>query len=99
MLSNIAYLKDERPVASFDNKSVWGKELGPGAIFFVEAAPVASFTSLDQAMKSEVHVRLQGKRLFWLQGVGPGHPSRKGRLQRAAFRIRERFEKMGFPLE
>jgi hypothetical protein len=98
VLSNIAYLKDGRPVASFDNKSVWGRELGPGCIDIVEAAPVASFTSLDQAMKSEVHVRLQGKRLFWLQGEGPGQ-QHKGRLQRAAFWLRDRLERMAFPLE
>ncbi|MBT9331480.1 hypothetical protein [Paracidobacterium acidisoli] len=97
-LSNVAYLKDGRPVAPFDNRSVWGRELGPGCIDIVEAAPVASFTSLDQAMKSEVHVRLQGKRLFWLQGVGPGQ-QRKGRLQRAAFWLRDKLERMAFPLE
>lgn len=97
-LSNVAYLKKRRPVASFDNKSVWGRELGPGCIDIVEAAPVASFTSLDQAMKSEVHVRLQGKRLFWLQGVGPGQ-QRKGWLQRTAFWLRDKLERMAFPLE
>ena len=98
MLSHVAYLKDGRPVASVDNQSLWGRALGPGCIDLVEAAPVASFVSLDQAMKSEVHVRLQGKRLFWLQGVGPGQ-QRKGRLQRAAFWLRERLERMAFPLE
>jgi hypothetical protein len=98
-LSNVAYLKDGRPVASFDNKSVWGRELGPGWIDNVEAAPVTSFTSMDQAMKAEVHVRLQGKRLFWLQGVGPGQPQRKGRLQRAAFWLRDKLERVAFPLE
>jgi hypothetical protein len=97
-LSNIAYLQNGRPVASFDNKSVWGRELGPGGIDFVEAAPVPSFTSLDQAMRSEVHVRLQGKRLFWLQGVGPGQ-QRKGRMQRAAFWLRDKLERIAFPLE
>jgi hypothetical protein len=97
-LSNIAYLRDKRPVASFDNKSVWGVELKPGSIEFREAAPVASFTSLDECMKTEVHVRLQGKRLFWLQGVGPG-PIHLGRLQRMAFWLRDKFEKAAFPLE
>ncbi len=98
VLSNIAYLSDKRPVAPFDNKSVWGVELKPGSIEFREAASVASFTSLDQCMKTEVHVRLQGKRLFWLQGVGPGQ-IRQGRLQRMAFWLRDKFEKAAFPLE
>lgn len=97
-LSNVAYLKKKRPVAAFDNKSVWGRELAPGCIDIVEAAPVATFTSLDQAMQSEVHVRLQGKRLFWLQGVGP-EQQRKGWLQRAAFWLRDKLERMAFPLE
>ena len=98
VLSNIAYLRHKRPVAPFDNKSVWGVELKPGSIEFTEAAPVPSFTSLDQCMKAEVHVRLQGKRLFWLQGVGPGQ-IRLGRLQRMAFWLRDKFEKAAFPLE
>jgi hypothetical protein len=98
VLSNVAYLKDGRPIAPFDNKSVWGRELKPGSIAFVEAAPVVSFTSLQECMNAEVHVRLQGKRLFWLQGTGPGQ-LRKGRLQRAAFRLRDKLERMAFPLE
>jgi len=98
VLSNIAYLKDKRPVAPFDNKSVWGRELKPGSIEIREAASVSTFTSLDQCMKTEVHVRLQGKRLFWLQGVGPGQ-IRLGRFQRAAFWLRDKLEKAAFPLE
>jgi hypothetical protein len=98
VLSNVAYLRDKHPVAPFDNKSVWGVELRPGSIEFREAAPVASFTSLDQCMKTEVHVRLQGKRLFWLQGVGPAQ-IRLGRLQRITFWLRDKFEKAAFPLE
>src|ERR1035437_7693689 len=34
MLANIAYLRDKHPVASFD-RSLWGKELKPGAIEFM----------------------------------------------------------------
>ncbi len=98
VLSIIAYLRDKCPVAPFDNKSVWGVELKPGSIEFREAAPVESFTSLDQCMQTEVHVRLQGKRLFWLQAVGPGQ-IRVGRPQRMAFWLRDRFEKAAFPLE
>jgi hypothetical protein len=97
VLSNIAYLRDKKPVAPFDDQSVWGTELKPGRIAFLEAAPVAAFTSLDECVKTKVHVRLQGKRLFWLQGQGPGQP-RKG-LQRAAFWLRDKLERMAFPME
>lgn len=97
-LSNIAYLRKGKPVAPFDNKSVWGTELKPGSIVFVEGAPVAAFTSLEECMKTQVHVRLQGKRLFWLQGRGPGQEL-KGWVHRAAFRLRDSLERMAFPLE
>jgi hypothetical protein len=98
VLSNIAYLKDNRPIAPFDNKSVWGLELKPGSILYCEANPIASYTSLEQAMNTEVHIRLQGKRLFWLQGMGPGQ-IRRGLFQRMAFWLRDRLERAVFPLE
>ena len=82
-LANVAYLKDKRPVAPFD-KSVCGRELKPGSIEFVEAAPVAGLVSLAQGMEMEVHVRLQNGRTFWLKGTGAGQ-LRTGRIQRAAF--------------
>jgi hypothetical protein len=91
VLANVAYLKDKLPVASFDNKSVWGKELRPGSIEFLEAAPVASLTSRAQCGEIEVHVRLQNGRRFWLKGTGPGQ-LRTGRIQRAAFWLRSKFE-------
>lgn len=97
-LSNIAYLRNKRPVASFDNQSLWGAELGPGKILFLEAAPVSQFNSLADAQAAEVHVRLQGKRLFWLKGIGPG-AARLPIFQRFAFRLRDRLERMAFPLE
>ena len=98
VLGNIAYVKDKRPVAPYDNKSLWGKELKPGSIESLEVAPVATFTSLDQCMKTEVHLRLQGRRKFWLKGAGSGQP-RTGRLQRTAFWLRGKFERLAFPLE
>jgi hypothetical protein len=76
VLSNIAYLRNGKPVASFDNTSVWGTELKPGSIVYPKAVPVAAFTSLEDCLKTEVHVRLQGKRMFWLRGQGPGQPYR-----------------------
>ena len=98
VLSNIAYLRNGKPVSHFDNKSVWGTELQPGSIVSLEGAPVATFTSLEECIKTEVHIRLQGKRLFWLQGSGPGQKL-KGWLHRAAFRLRDRLERMAFPME
>lgn len=97
-LSNIAYLREGKPVAPFDNKSVWGTELKPGSIILVEGAPISTFTLLEECLKTEVHVRLQGKRLFWLQGQGPGQKL-KGWVHRAAFRLRDKLERMAFPLE
>jgi len=98
LLANVAYLKDKRPAAPFDNRSVWGRELKPGSIEFVEAAPVASLTSLAQGMEMEVHVRLQNGRLFWLKGTGPGQ-LRAGRIQRTAFWLRSEFIAAAVPLE
>jgi hypothetical protein len=97
ILANVAYLRDGRPVASFD-RTLWGRELKPGAIEFLEATPVPNFTSLDDCCRTEVHVRMQGKRLFWLKGIGPGQ-EKLGRCQRAAFWVRDKLERMAFPLE
>lgn len=97
-LSNVAYLNGKRPVAPFDNKSLWGIELKPGGIVFCEASAVPNLTSLEQCKRTEVHVRLQGKRLFWLKGIGPGQ-GRIGRVQRMAFWLRDKFERAAFPLE
>jgi len=98
VLSNIAYLQNGRPISPFDNSSLWGRELRPGSIDLVQASPLRDFTSLADCLNVEVHVRLQGRRTFWLQGTGPGQP-RRGKMQRLAFRLRERFERMAFPLE
>ena len=99
ILANIAYLKENQPV-TFDNKSVWGRELKPGSITLLdgEIAPVARLTSLAQCEEVEVHVRLQNGRSFWLKGTGPGQ-LRNGRIQRAAFWVRSRFEAAAVPLE
>jgi hypothetical protein len=97
-LANIAYVNDNGPAASFDNKSVWGTELKPCTITLLEAAPVSGFTSLEQCLKVGVHVRLQNGRLFWLKGVGPGQ-LRMGKMQRFAFWLRSGLEKAAVPLE
>ncbi len=97
-LANIAYFKDSKPVAPFDNKSVWGTELKPGTIMPLEAAPVPGIASLDECLDIEVHLRLQNGRTFWLKGKGPGQ-LRAGMVQRFAFWLRDRFEKAAVPLE
>lgn len=95
ILANIAYLRDKHSVAPFDNKSVWGKELRPGSIQAVEAAPVVGFVSLAQCMETEVHIRLQNGRT--LKGQGPGQL--RCRIPRAMFWLRRTFEKTAIPLE
>lgn len=98
VLANIAYLKDGSPAAPSDNKSVWGRDLKPGTIHSLGAAPVAGLTSLEDCTRVEVHVRLQNGRMFWLKGQGPGQ-LQIGRLQRAAFWLRGKFERAAVPLE
>lgn len=97
-LANVAYLRGGRPVAPFDNKSIWGAELKPGTIMPLEAAPVPGIASLEECLGIEVHVRLQNGRLFWLKGRGPG-PLRVDAVQRLAFWLRNKFEKAAVPLE
>jgi hypothetical protein len=97
-LANIAYLKDKRPAASFDNKSIWAKELKPGTIEFVEGGPIISIHSLNEALGFNVHVRLQNGRNFWLKGQGPGQ-LRMGIIQRFSFWLRKIFDLGAIPLE
>jgi hypothetical protein len=97
-LANIAYLVDHKPVAKFDNKAIWGTELKPGTITYVEGAPVVAFASLDACLKSGVHVCLQNGREFWLKGQGPGQ-LRTGRIQRLAFWLRKKIESAAVPME
>ncbi len=97
-LANIAYIKGKLPVAAFDKKSIWGAELKPGTITYLNGAPVQSFTSLKECLDAEVHVRLQNGRQFWLQGAGPGQHKR-GRLQRAAFWLRGKLGAGSVPVE
>lgn len=96
-LANVVY-RDNRPAPHIDNKSIWGKELKPGSIEFVEAAPVADIATLAQGLEMQVQVRLQNGRAFWLKGVGPGQ-LRMGRWQRIAFWLRKKSEASAFPLE
>jgi len=97
-LATIAYLKDKRPAASFDNKALWGSELKPGTITFVEAAPAKWAGALSGIEGLNVHIWLQNGRMFWLRGTGPG-ALRLGRLQRAAFWLRKKIERGAVPTE
>lgn len=96
-LGNVVY-RDHRPAPHFDNESIWGKELKPGSIEFVEAAPVAGVVTLAQGLETQVHVQLQNGRTFWLKGTGPGQ-LRVGRFQRIAFWLRKKLGTSAFPME
>jgi len=97
-LANIAYLKDKQPAAAFDNKAVWGRELKPGTIDFVDGAPITSIHSLSDALALDVQVRLQNGRTFWLKGQGPGK-MHMGIIQRLAFWLRKISDFGSIPLE
>jgi hypothetical protein len=99
LLANIAYTRNNgKDVVAFDNKSIWGKELKPGSITYLEVSPVPSITSVPQCTGVEITVRLQTGRMFWLKGQGPGQ-LRIGRIQKMAFWLRQKFEKAAIPLE
>jgi hypothetical protein len=97
-LANIAYTRDEKPVW-FDNKSLWGVVLEPESINVnLAVGPVKGIRSPDEALGLEVTIRTQAGRSFWLKGTGPGQMG-KGRVQRFAFRLREKLGASLIPLE
>ena|SRR5713226_1694446 len=101
LLANIAYTRNNgKEVVWFDNESLWDKELSPGAIKGrkYSVAPVRGITTIEQALGLEVSVRLQNGRQFWLKGQGPGQ-LKVGRIQKAAFWLRDKFEKAAISLE
>jgi len=53
---------------------------------------------MPDCIGTEVSVRLQNGRLFWLKGQGPGQ-LRMGRVQKVAFWLRDKIEKSAFPCE
>jgi hypothetical protein len=89
-LANVVYTKG-KIIVDIDNKSLWGKELKPGTIEFLEVTPVKGITSLSDCLEVEISVRLQSGRRFWLKGQGPGQ-SYVGRIQRVAFWLRKKLE-------
>jgi hypothetical protein len=99
LLANIAYTKKNgKELLFIDNKSIWGVELRPGSITWPEGDPVRGVNSVSDSIETEVSVRLQNGRLFWLKGQGPGQ-LRMGRVQRIAFWLRDKIEKSAFPFE
>jgi hypothetical protein len=99
LLANIAYTKEKGVTVSFDNKSLWGQELRPGSINFLDAvSPVKNVHSISECLELEVSVRLQNGRAFWLKGQGPGQIY-VGRIQRIAFWLRKVLETAAVPME
>jgi hypothetical protein len=95
VLGNIACARGNgRQILAIDNKSIWGKELKPGTIKHLDAAPVPSITCLQQCPAVEVRVRLQNEREF--KGQGPGQLY-KG-VRKIAFSLRQKLEKASIPL-
>ena len=73
LLGNISYTKNEgKELLFIDNDSIWDRELKPGSINLIEAGVVRGVTSLPQCTETEVTIRLQNGRQFWLKGTGPG---------------------------
>lgn len=99
LLANIAYTKDNgKQMLHIDNKSIWDVELRPGSINWPEGSAVRGVHSMPDCIGTEVSVRLQNGRLFWLKGQGPGQ-LRMGRVQKVAFWLRDKIEKSAFPCE
>ena len=99
LLGNISYTKDNgKEILFIDNKSIWDKELKPGSISLIEAGPVRGVTSMPNCVDTEITIRLQNGREFWLKGTGPGQ-LRMGKIQRIAFWLRAKCEKAAIPLE
>jgi hypothetical protein len=95
MLGNIAYTRSSgKEILIYDNKSLWGQELKPGTIIYLEAAPVARITSIGECPKVEVAIRLQNGREF--KGQGPGQLYTG--MRKIAFTLRQRIEKASLPL-
>lgn len=95
ILGNIAYTRnDGKEILVFDNKSLWGRELKPGTVTYLEAAPVPKIKALGQCPEVEIAIRLQNGTEF--KAPGPGQLY-KG-IRRAAFSLRQRIERSSLPL-
>ncbi|MFZ3265185.1 MAG: hypothetical protein WA172_14370 [Terriglobales bacterium] len=96
VLANIAYTRNKgKEIITFDNKSLWGRELKPGTITLPEqVAPVPKVNSMAACLEVEVTIRLQSGREF--KGQGPGQ-LRTGWLK-YAYALRHRIDKSSLPL-
>ena len=95
VLGNIAYTRnDGKEVIAIDNASIMGRELKPGTIVWLDAAPVPTIHSVHDCDRVEVRVRLQNGWEF--KGQGPGQLY-KG-VRKFAFALRQRIVKASLPL-
>jgi len=98
-LANVAYKRDNKTIW-IDNDSLWDVELRPGAIKgrVLKVKPVQGIETVKDALRLEVEVRLQNGTNFWRKGTGPGQ-LQMGRIQTAAFWLRDKVEKAAITLE
>jgi len=95
VVANIAYTRNHgKDIVTLDNTSLWGRELKPGTIMAVSAAPVRSITSMSDCLLTEITVRFQNGRSF--RGQGPGQLITG--LHKYALVLRDRIERSSLPL-
>jgi hypothetical protein len=95
VLANITYTRnDGKELLSIDNKSIWGKEIRPGTISYLEPAPVPEIYSPQECSSVQIKVRLQNGREFKAQGPGQLYTG----LRKKAFALRMIMEKASLPL-
>lgn len=95
VLGNIAYTRNNgREILPFDNQSLWGHELKPGTISYLNGGVVSQITSLGECPAVEVRIRLQNGREF--KGQGPGQLFTG--VRKLAYTLRQRIEKSSLPL-
>jgi hypothetical protein len=76
-----------------------GRELSPGSITFANNIEVVKgMNSFRDCTKTQVTVRLENGRMFWLRGQGIGQ-LQMGRVQTIAFNLRAKLEKAAVPVE
>jgi hypothetical protein len=67
LLAGIAYSNGTDHLTWFDNRSLMGKELKPGALAeFQEVAAVKNASSISECMEMKVRLRLQTGQVVWL---------------------------------
>ena len=95
VLGNVAYTRNGgKETIGVDNASIMGRELKPGTIVWLEAAPVPGVHSMQDCLTVEVRVRLQNG--WEIKAQGPGQLY-KG-LRKFGFALRQRIVKASLPL-